>query len=109
MMPVREDRLSVFIKYAHIPEGKAKGHQLRMSWAIISLLVTGRPCPALCSSRCRNGLAPGQASPESARGTEVGTAAGLRSLGAGLPASSGVTCTGVGALKCLACVCLSAQ
>lgn len=36
-MPVREERLCVFVKCAHVPEGKAEKHALRMSWAIVCL------------------------------------------------------------------------
>lgn len=37
IMPVREERLCVFVKCAHVPEGKAEKHALRMSWAIVCL------------------------------------------------------------------------
>ena len=108
-MPVREERLSVFIKYAHILEEKAKGHRLRMSWVIIPLLVTGRPCPALCFSWCRNGLVPLQVSPESARGRGDNRQQDSAHRELDFWSSSGVAWTGLGALRVRHAVCLSAQ
>lgn len=102
--PVRGERLRMFAKCAHVPEGKQRNASLVCPGPSSSLLVTESPCPALGFTWCTSGLVPAEVVPESARQKEVITGGKTLQLGS---RSSGpvidVTWTSLGALKYLAC------
>lgn len=70
---MRGDRLCMFVKCAHIPEGRAKKKDIGLGCPGPSspLLVTDGHCPALHLTWCTNGLVPLEVVPESTRQKEV--------------------------------------